>query len=168
MIAGGNHISDQLTEKVGQQEQVISVLSVACFPCSGTEDNVSKVIEATASVVVVSMLTSGVSVVDADESKIWSTKFAEGLTTWFKVGAALSFFLLNISPRFWECLVAARSRSPFPILKWRERMPKIRRWQAKIMNLCWNFPHRNKMLEIAYESQLHGFYFFTLTATWDE
>ena len=70
MIAGGNHISDQLTEKVGQQEQVISVSSVTCFPCSGTEDNASKVIEAAASVVAVSMLTSGVSVVDADESKI--------------------------------------------------------------------------------------------------
>ena len=46
-------------------------------------------------------------------------------------------------------------------------MQEIRGWQAKIMNSVWNFPHRNKMLEIAYESQVHGFYFFTLTATWD-
>ena len=53
------------------------------------------------------------------------------------------------------------------ILKWKQRMQEIRGWQAKIMNSFWNFPHRNKMLEIAYESQVHGFYFFTLTATWD-
>ena len=58
---------DQLTEKVGQQEQVICVLSVASFPCSGIEDDASKVVEAAASVVAVSMLTSDVSVVDADE-----------------------------------------------------------------------------------------------------
>ena len=55
MMAGGNHIWDQLAEKVGQQEQIISVLSVACCLCSGTEDSLSKFVEA--------VLTSGVSVV---------------------------------------------------------------------------------------------------------
>ena len=74
------------------------VLSMACFPCSGTDDNASKIVEAEAtvvetessvvtvfpglgteddtskvaqaatSVVARSMLTSGTSVVDADES----------------------------------------------------------------------------------------------------
>ena len=68
MIAGGNHILGQLAEKVGQQEQVISVLSVACFSCSVTEDYGSKVVEPAASVVAVSMLTYGVSVVDADDA----------------------------------------------------------------------------------------------------
>ena len=82
MIAGGNHISDQLAEKVGQQEQVLyyqwpafhaqeqdnafkvvetaaSVVEtessvVAVFPGSGTEDDRSKDVEAAASVVAVS------------------------------------------------------------------------------------------------------------------
>ena len=74
------------------------VLSVACFPCSGTEDNASKIAEAAATVVETessvvavfpglgteddtskaaqaatyvaarSILTSGINVVDADES----------------------------------------------------------------------------------------------------
>ena len=68
---------------------------VAVFLGSGTEDDTSKVVEAVASVVAVSMLTSGVSVVDADESTLWSTMFVEGLTTGFKVGVSLIFFLLN-------------------------------------------------------------------------
>ena len=78
MNAGGNHISDQLAEKVAQQEQVINVSSVVCFPCSGNEDDASKVVEAAAFVVAVPMLTSGVSVVDTDECTLWSTTFAEG------------------------------------------------------------------------------------------
>ena len=48
---------------------------VAVFPGSGTEDDTSKVVEAAASVITVSMLTSGASVVDADESTLWSTMF---------------------------------------------------------------------------------------------
>ena len=40
---------------------------VAVFAGSGTEDDTSKVVEASASVVAVSILTSGVSVVDANE-----------------------------------------------------------------------------------------------------
>ena len=43
---------------------------VAVFPGSGTEDDTSKVVEAAASVITVSMLTSGGSVVDADESTL--------------------------------------------------------------------------------------------------
>ena len=43
---------------------------VAVFPGSGTEDGTSKAVEAAASVVAVSMFNSGVSVVDADESKV--------------------------------------------------------------------------------------------------
>ena len=43
---------------------------MACFPYSGTEDDTSKVVEAAASVVAVSMLTSGVSVDEADESTL--------------------------------------------------------------------------------------------------
>ena len=43
---------------------------VIVFPGSGTDDNTSKVVEASASVVPVSMLTPGVSVVDADESTL--------------------------------------------------------------------------------------------------
>ena len=140
------------------------VLSVVCFPCTGTEDVVSKNVEAAASVVAVLMLTSGISVVDADEYILWSTTFPEGSATWFQVGVALSFFLLKISSRFWECLVATRLRSLFPILKWKERMQKIKGWQVKIMNSCWNFSYRNKMLEIGYKSHLHGLYFFTITS----
>ena len=81
MIAGGNHYSDKFAETVGQQEQVISVLLVACLPCSRTEGNTSKVVEAAASVVAVSMLTSGLSIVDADESILLSTTLAEVLET---------------------------------------------------------------------------------------
>ena len=81
MTAGGNHYSDKFAEKVGQQEQVISVLLVACLPCSRTEGNTSKVVEAAASVVAVSMLTSGLSIVDADESILLSTTLAEVLET---------------------------------------------------------------------------------------
>ena len=40
---------------------------VAVFAGSGTEDDTSKVVEASASVVAVSILTSGVSVVDGNE-----------------------------------------------------------------------------------------------------
>ena len=43
---------------------------VAVFPDSGTEDDTFEIAEATASVVAASMLTSGVSVVDADESTL--------------------------------------------------------------------------------------------------
>ena len=43
---------------------------VIVFPGSGTDDNTSKVVEASASVVPVSMLTPGVSVDDADESTL--------------------------------------------------------------------------------------------------
>ena len=43
---------------------------VAVFPGSGTEDETSKVVEAAASVVAVSMLISHVIVVDADESTL--------------------------------------------------------------------------------------------------
>ena len=43
---------------------------MAVFPGSGTEVDTSKVVEATASVVAVSMLTSDVSVFDADESTL--------------------------------------------------------------------------------------------------
>ena len=114
------------------------VLSVACFPCSGTEDDVCKVVEAAISlaetesfVVTVSMLTSGISVGDADESTLWSTTFVEGSAKWFKVSVTLSFFLLNISPNFWGCFVAAHLRSLFPMLKWKESMQKIREWQSK-------------------------------------
>ena len=109
---------------------------VAAFPGSGTEDDTSKVVEAAASVVAVSMLTSGVSVDEADESTLWSTTFVEGLATWFKVGITLSFFLLNIFPRFWECLDAAHLKSLFPILKWKKQWKKIRGWQVKIINSC--------------------------------
>ena len=42
----------------------------AVFPGSRTEDDTFKVVEAAASVVTVSMLTFGVSVVDADESTL--------------------------------------------------------------------------------------------------
>ena len=80
------------------------------------------------------MLTSGISVGDADESTLWSTTFAEGLAKWFKVSVALSFFLLNISPKFWGCLVAAHLRSLFPMLKWKERMQKLENDRVKIMN----------------------------------
>ena len=96
------------------------VLSVVCFPCSGTEDgtskvveaaasvvetessvmavfsgsetedSTSKVVEAAASVVAVLMLNSGVSVVDTDESTLWST-FVKGSATWLKDTVALSF-----------------------------------------------------------------------------
>ena len=48
---------------------------VAAFTGSGTEDDTSKVVEATAPVVAVTMLTSGVSAVDADESTLRSTTF---------------------------------------------------------------------------------------------
>ena len=99
MIAGRNHISDQLAEK-GWSTGAAFVLSVTCFPYSGTKDDASKileaaasvvetessvvavfpglgtendtckVVEAAASVVAVSMLTSGASVVDAHESTL--------------------------------------------------------------------------------------------------
>ena len=76
------------------------VLSVACFPCLGTEDDASKVVEAAASVLAVSVLTSGVGVVDADESTLWSTTFVEGLAACVEL-------------RFWECLVATRFEITF-------------------------------------------------------
>ena len=50
---------------------------MAVFPGLRTEDNTSKVIETAASVVAVLMLTSGVSVADSDESTFRST-FVEG------------------------------------------------------------------------------------------
>ena len=68
---------------------------MAVFPGLGTEDNTCKVVETAASVVAVLMLTSGVSVVDTDESTLQST-FVRGSAMWFKVAIALSFFLLNI------------------------------------------------------------------------
>ena len=43
---------------------------VTAFPGSGTEDDTSKVVEAADSVVAKLMLTSGVRVVDADESTL--------------------------------------------------------------------------------------------------
>ena len=99
MIAGRNHISDQLAEKdlstgaafvlsvtcfpySGTKDDASKILEaaasvvetessvVAVFPGSGTEDETSKVVEAAASVVVVSMLISHVIVVDADESTL--------------------------------------------------------------------------------------------------
>ena len=112
MIAGGKSCFGSIGWK-GSPTGAGFVLSVACFPCSGTEDDASKVVEAAisvvetepsvvvvfsgteedtpkaveaaASVVAVSMLTSGVSVVDADESTLWSTTFVA------LVGVALSF-----------------------------------------------------------------------------
>ena len=118
MIAGGKSCFGSIGWK-GSPTGAGFVLSVVCFPCSGTEDDASKVVEAAISVVetepsvvvvfsgteedtpkaveaaasfvAVSMLTSGVSVVDADESTLWSTTFVEGSPTSFKVGVALSF-----------------------------------------------------------------------------
>ena len=144
MIAGGNQILDQLAGKAPTGAGF--VLSVDSFPCSGTHDDASKlveavvsvvetessvvavflslgteadtskVVEAAASVVAVSMLTSGVCVVDADESTLWSTTFFEGLVRWFKAGVALIFSLLNISSVLRECLVAPRWYRFFPYL----------------------------------------------------
>ena len=73
---------------------------VAVFLCSGIEDDTSKVVEAAASVLAVSVLTSGVGVVDADESTLWSTTFVEGLAACVEL-------------RFWECLVATRFEIAF-------------------------------------------------------
>ena len=55
---------------------------MAVFPGLGTEDNTCKVVETAASVVAVLMLTSGVSVVDTDESTLRST-FVRGSAMWF-------------------------------------------------------------------------------------
>ena len=86
---------DDVSKVVDASASVVETESsvVAVFPGSGTDDNISKVVEAAASVLVVSMLTVGVSFVDADESTLSSTTFVEGSVTWFKVGVALSFFL---------------------------------------------------------------------------
>ena len=57
---------------VGAAASVVETESsvVAVFPGSRTEDDLFKVVEAAASVVAVSMLTFGVSVVDEDESTL--------------------------------------------------------------------------------------------------
>ena len=59
------YVAEAAASVVETESSVVTV-----FPGSGTEGDTSKVVEAAASVVAVSMLTSGVSVVDADESKV--------------------------------------------------------------------------------------------------
>ena len=57
-----NEVVEAVTSVVETESSVVAVLSG-----SGTEDDTSKVVEVAVSVMAVSMLTSGVSVVDADE-----------------------------------------------------------------------------------------------------
>ena len=63
---------DDVSKIVLAAESVVETESsiVAVFPGLGTEDDTSKVIEAAASVVAVSILSFGVSVVDADETTL--------------------------------------------------------------------------------------------------
>ena len=71
---------DDASEVVEAVASVVETESsvVAVFSGSGTEDDKSKVVEVAVPVMAVSMLTSGVSVVDADECTLWSTTFVEG------------------------------------------------------------------------------------------
>ena len=75
---------DDASEVVEAVASVVETESsvVAVFSGSGTEDDTSKVVEVAVPVMAVSMLTSGVSVVDADECTLWSTTFVEG---WIRV-----------------------------------------------------------------------------------
>ena len=57
-----NEVVEAVTSVVETESSVVAV-----FSGSGTEDDTSKVVEVAVSVMAVSMLTSGVSVVDADE-----------------------------------------------------------------------------------------------------
>ena len=75
-------LEQRTTETEGDTSKVVETAAsvvetesfvMAVFPGLGTEDNTYKVVETAASVVTVLMLTSGVSVVDTDESTLRST-----------------------------------------------------------------------------------------------
>ena len=65
-------MQDNVSKVVKAAASVVETKSsvVAVFPSSGTEDVESKVVESAVSIMALPMLTSGVSVFDADESTL--------------------------------------------------------------------------------------------------